>query len=325
MPKKKAAETVQTTLTLESDIGLIDFLGRVEEERLRSAGVHTVGDLLALSQQELEELVGENKAKMLIDLALQVAGGGIITAKELAERRRGIRRISTGVMALDELLGGGIETRAVTEIVGEFGSGKTQLCHQLAVMVQLPEDKGGLKSKAIYLDTENTFRPERIMQIAKARGLDPDQALNNIFYARIYNSEHLYAVMPKVRSLIREHGAALLIIDSIIAHFRAEYPGRENLAERQQKLNQLISALLRIADVYNVAVVVTNQVMAQPDAFVGNPLRPAGGNIIAHGATYRIWLRKTRENTRIARIFDSPYHPEGEVSFRITDEGVVDA
>ncbi|MGC9130518.1 MAG: DNA repair and recombination protein RadA, partial [Pyrobaculum sp.] len=213
---------------------------------------------------------------------------------------------------------------AVTEVVGEFGSGKTQLCHQLAVMVQLPEDRGGLGAKAIYIDTENTFRPERIMQIAKARGLDPDQALHNIFYARAYSSDHQMILVDQAKSIIKQHNVALLVVDSVIAHFRSEFPGRENLAERQQKLNKHVADLLRLADAYDVAVVITNQVMAQPDVFFGNPLRPAGGNILAHGATYRLWLRKSKENIRIAKIFDSPYHPEGEVSFRITEEGLVD-
>jgi DNA repair protein RadA len=228
------------------------------------------------------------------------------------------------VKALDSLLLGGVETGAVTEFVGEFGSGKTQLCHQLAVMVQLPEDRGGLGAKAVYIDTENTFRPERIAQIAKARGLDPGQALQNIFYARAYSSDHQMILVDHVRSIVRQHNVGLVIVDSLLAHFRAEFPGRENLAERQQKLGRHIADLLRLADAYGVAVVVTNQVMASPDAFVGNPLRPAGGNIVAHGSTYRVWLRKSKENVRIAKIFDSPYHPEGEASFRITAEGLVD-
>jgi DNA repair protein RadA len=191
-------------------------------------------------------------------------------------------------------------------------------------MVQLPEEKGGLNAKALYIDTEGTFRPERIMQIAKYRGLDPKEALKNILYARAYNSDHQMMIVDEAKKIIDKENIRLIIIDSLIAHFRAEYPGRENLAERQQKLNQHISQLLRIADIHNVAVVVTNQVIAQPDVFFGNPLKPAGGNVLAHGATYRIWLRKGKENIRIAKIFDSPMHPEREVTFRITENGCVD-
>jgi len=308
------------------DVEEVDGVGRIIGAKLREKGYYTVRDVAYASVKELAEIVGsEERAQQIVEAARKMLGlHSFISALEVYERRKKIRRISTGVRALDELLGGGIETKAMTEVVGEFGSGKTQLCHQLAVMVQLPEDRGGLGAKAIYIDTENTFRPERIMQIARARGLDPDQALNNIFYARAHSADHQMVLVEQAKSLIRQHNVALLVVDSVVAHFRAEFPGRENLAERQQKLNKHIADLLRLADAYDVAVVVTNQVMARPDVFFGNPLNPAGGNILAHGSTYRLWLRKSKENIRIAKIFDSPYHPEGEASFRITEGGLTD-
>lgn len=308
------------------DVEEIEGVGRVTAQKLREAGYNTVRDVAFASVKELADILGsEDRAKQIIASAQKLIGlSQFITAYELYEKRRGIRRISTGVKSLDELLGGGIETKAITELVGEFGSGKTQLCHQLSVMVQLPEDKGGLNAKALYVDTENTFRPERIMQMAKYRGLDPQEALRNILYSRAYNSDHQAMIIDESRKIIEKENIGIIIIDSLVAHFRSEYPGRENLAERQQKLNHHIAQLLRIADIYNIAVVVTNQVIAQPDVFFGNPLKPAGGNVIAHGATYRVWLRKGKENIRIAKIFDSPYHPEREVTFRITEEGVLD-
>jgi DNA repair protein RadA len=308
------------------DVEEIEGVGRVTAQKLREAGYLTARDVAFASVKELAEILGsEDRAKQIIMAAQKLIGlQPFITAYELYEKRRGIRRISTGVKSLDELLGGGIETKAITEVVGEFGSGKTQLCHQLSVMVQLPEDKGGLRAKALYIDTENTFRPERIMQIAKYRGLDPHEALKNILYARAYNSDHQMMIVEESRKIIEKENIGIILIDSLVTHFRSEYPGRENLAERQQKLNHHIAQLLRIADIYNVAVVVTNQVVAQPDVFFGNPLKPAGGNVVAHGATYRIWLRKGKENVRIAKIFDSPYHPEREVTFRITEDGLVD-
>jgi len=317
---------VTTRARPDADVEELEGIGRVIGAKLKEKGYYTVRDVAYASVKELAEIVGsEERAQQIVEAARKTLGlHSFISALEVYERRKKLRRISTGVRALDGLLGGGIETRAVTEVVGEFGSGKTQLCHQLAVMVQLPEDRGGLGAKAIYIDTENTFRPERVAQIARARGLDPGQALNNIFYARAHSADHQMVLVEQAKSLIRQHNVALLIVDSVMAHFRAEFPGRENLAERQQKLNKHIADLLRLADAYDVAVVVTNQVMAQPDVFFGNPLRPAGGNILAHGSTYRMWLRKSKENIRIAKIFDSPYHPEGEVSFRITEEGLVD-
>ena len=329
--KKKAdAEAAQVQAAVEVspdlDVEELEGVGKVTGAKLKEKGFYTVKDVAFASVKELAEIIGnEERALQIIEAARKMLGlHSFISALEVYERRKKIRRISTGVRSLDELLGGGIETRAVTEVVGEFGSGKTQLCHQLAVMVQLPEERGGLGAKAIYIDTENTFRPERIMQMARARGLDPDQALNNIFYARAYSSDHQMILVEHAKSIVKQHNVALIVVDSVIAHFRSEFPGRENLAERQQKLNKHVADLLRLADAYDVAVVITNQVMAQPDVFFGNPLRPAGGNILAHGATYRLWLRKSKENIRIAKIFDSPYHPEGEVSFRITEEGLVD-
>ncbi|MEM1923497.1 MAG: DNA repair and recombination protein RadA [Pyrobaculum sp.] len=326
--KKAEAEVAQAAVEVSPDIDVeeLEGVGRVTGAKLKEKGYFTVRDVALASVKELADIIGnEERAQQIIEAARKMLGlHSFISALELYERRKKIRRISTGVKALDELLGGGVETRAVTEVVGEFGSGKTQLCHQLAVMVQLPEERGGLNAKAIYIDTENTFRPERIMQIAKARGVDPDQVLHNIFYARAYSSDHQIILVEQAKSIIKQHGVALVVIDSVIAHFRSEFPGRENLAERQQKLNKHVADLLRLADAYDVAVVITNQVMAQPDVFFGNPLRPAGGNILAHGATYRLWLRKSKENIRIAKIFDSPYHPEGEVSFRITEEGLLD-
>ena len=308
------------------DVEEIEGVGRVTAQKLREAGYLTARDVAFASVKELAEVIGsEERAEQIIKAAQRLIGlKPFITALELFERRRNVKKISTGVKALDELLGGGIETRAITEFVGEFGAGKTQLCHQLAVMVQLPEEKGGLNGKALYIDTEGTFRPERIIQIAKYRGLDPKEALKNILYARAYNSDHQMMIVDEARKIIDKENIKLIIIDSLISHFRAEYPGRENLAERQQKLNQHISQLLRVADIHNLAVVVTNQVVAQPDVFFGNPLKPAGGNVLAHGATYRVWLRKSKENIRIAKIFDSPMHPEREITFRITEEGCVD-
>ena len=311
---------------LDLDVERIEGIGRIVGTKLRERGYYTVRDVAYASVKELAEVVdSEERAQQIVEEARKMLGlSGFITALKLYEQRLKAKRISTGVRALDQLLLGGVETRAITEIVGEYGSGKTQLCHQLAVMVQLPEDRGGLNAKAVYIDTEGTFRPERVAQIAKARGLDPNQALNNVFYAKALSTDHQMALVEYVKQLLKSENVKLIVVDSLIAHFRAEFPGRENLAERQQKLNKHIADLLRLADAYDVAVVVTNQVMAQPDVFFGNPLRPAGGNILAHGATYRLWLRKSKENVRIAKIFDSPYHPEGEASFRITEEGLVD-
>ncbi len=323
---KPPVVTVPQSQSQSYDVEEIEGVGRVTAQKLRESGYNTALDVAYAGVKDLADvLCSEDRARQIIAAAQRLVGlNNFVTALEVYERKRNVQYISTGVKALDELLGGGIETRAITELAGEFGSGKTNFCHQLSVMVQLPEDKGGLNGRALFIDTENTFRPERIVQIAKYRGLDPKEALKNIFYARAYNSDHQMLIVDEAKKIISKENIRLIIVDSLVAHFRSEYPGRENLAERQQKLNHHIAQLLKLADIYNVAVVVTNQVIAQPDMFFGNPLKPAGGNVIAHGATYRIWLRKGKENIRVARILDSPMHPESEATFKITEEGLID-
>jgi DNA repair protein RadA len=312
---------------VEFDLEDLEGVGRVTAQKLKQAGFATLKDIAYASSHELAAVLGsEERALSIIRAAQRMLSFGklFITAKEYYEERKNIAYISTGVKALDDMLEGGIETRAITELIGEFGAGKTQLCHQLAVMVQLPKEKGGLSAKALYIDAEGTFRPERIVSMARYRGLDPEQALENIIYARAYNSDHQMLLVDEAKRLIEEERVRVVLVDSLIAHFRAEYPGRENLAARQQKLNKHIMQLARLAAIYDVAVVVTNQVLAAPDVFFGNPLKPAGGNVMAHGCTYRIWLRKGKEGKRIARIIDSPKHAEKEAVFTIADEGVLD-
>ena len=305
----------------------LDGVGRITAQKLRAAGFYSVRDLAFASAHELAVVLGsEERAIAIIRAAQKLVNRGeeFITARALFEKRKNLEYISTGVRSLDDLLEGGVEVGSITELIGEFGAGKTQLCHQLAVMVQLPKEKGGLNARALYIDTEGTFRPERIIQIARAKQLDPEKTLENIIYARAYNSDHQMLLVDEAKKYIESQNIRLIIVDSLINHFRAEYPGRENLASRQQKLNRHISQLHRLASLYNLAVVVTNQVMSSPDIFFGNPMKPAGGNIMAHGCTYRIWLRKAKEGKRIARIIDSPKHAEKEVAFAITEDGVTD-
>ncbi len=301
-------------------------VGPTTAEKLRSAGYTTLEAIAVASPAELVEVaeIGEGTAIKIINAARDALEMSWITAKELLERRGEVGKITTGSKNLDELLGGGIETQAITEFYGKFGSGKTQICHQISVNVQLPPEKGGLNGAALYIDTENTFRPERIIQMAEGVGLNPDQALKNIYVARAYNSDHQMILVEKAREIVEEKNIRLIVVDSLTAHFRAEYVGRGALAERQQKLNKHIHALQHLADAYNLAVVVTNQVMARPDVLFGDPTEPVGGHVLAHAATYRVYLRKAKGPKRIARLVDSPHLPEGEVVFKITAKGIED-
>lgn len=301
-------------------------VGPATAEKLYAAGYTTLESIAVASPMELVEVagLGETQALKIISAAREALEMGWMTAEELLEKRSDIGKITTMSKNLDSLLGGGIETQAITEFYGKFGSGKTQICHQLAVDVQLPYDKGGLDGAALYIDTEGTFRPERAKSMAEAIGLDPHEALKRIYVARAYNSDHQMILVEKAQEIIVEKNIKLIIVDSLTAHFRAEYVGRGKLAERQQKLNRHIHTLQRLADAYNLAVVVTNQVMAKPDILFGDPTEPVGGHVIAHAATYRVYLRKGKGEKRIARLVDSPHLPEGEVVFTVKPEGIRD-
>uniref|UniRef100_A0A7C4JKQ8 DNA repair and recombination protein RadA n=1 Tax=Staphylothermus marinus TaxID=2280 RepID=A0A7C4JKQ8_STAMA len=200
----------------------------------------------------------------------------------------------------------------------------TQICHQLAVNVQLPPEKGGLSGRAVYVDTEGTFRWERIEAMARGVGLNVDEAMENIFYQRAYNSDHQISIIDDLFRFVPENNVKLVIVDSVTSHFRAEYPGREHLALRQQRLNAHLHQLVKLAEIYNIAVVVTNQVMARPDVFYGDPTQPIGGHVLAHTPGVRVQLRKARGNKRIARVVDAPHLPEGEAVFAILEDGIRD-
>ncbi|MEM0194026.1 MAG: DNA repair and recombination protein RadA, partial [Metallosphaera sp.] len=245
---------------------------------------------------------------------------------EIEQERASVKKITTGSQALDGLLGGGIETRTMTELFGEFGSGKTQICHQVSVNVQLPSEKGGLSGKALYIDTEGTFRTERIKAMASALGLEPKEVLQNIMSIRAINTDHQIAIVEELQDIIsKDNTIKLVVVDSITSHFRAEYSGRENLAVRQQKLNRHLHQLVRLAEIYDLAVIVTNQVMARPDMFYGDPTVAVGGHTLYHVPGIRVQIKKSRGNRRIARMVDAPHLPEGEVVFSITNTGIRDA
>jgi DNA repair protein RadA len=304
----------------------IPGVGPAIAQKLRSTGFHTIESVAVASSRELAETTGvsEERAKEFSKRAREMLNLRFLTAEELLQRRQNIERLTTGCKSLDDLLGGGVETQGVLELIGQYGVGKTQICHAACVFVQLPVENGGLEGSALYIDTEGTFRPERIMQIAQGREIPTDNILKNIIVARAFNSDHQILIVEKLDELIKEKNIKLVIVDSIISHFRAEYLGRESLPARQQRLNQHLHRLLRMAEVFNLPVIVTNQVVASPDAFFGPPTKPAGGHILAHLSTNRVFLRKGRKSTRIARIIDSPYLPEGECVFKITEKGVED-
>lgn len=333
MPKTEEGDdsesSKETIMNLEIDE--LEGIGPATKAKLNDIGIHTVLDLAVKSPSEVADAVGSdftraselcNKARSKL-VELKYFEDDFVSASKIYERRKSIERISTGTKSLDDLLAGGVESQAVTEFYGEYGSGKTQICHTLCVMVQSSKEQGGLAGKAVYIDTENTFRPERIAEIARARGFDPSGVLGGIIVAKAFNSSHQELILGELGAQVRNWGVKLVIVDSAVAHYRAEFLGRGTLSERQQRLNRFMHTLVRTAEVYNLAVVATNQVQSAPDTFFGDPTRATGGHVVAHTSTYRIYLRKSGKN-RVARMVDSPYHAERESVFVLNEKGIDD-
>ena len=303
-------------------------VGAATAEKLAEAGFDTLMAIAVATPSEVVHAsgVGENIARKIINTARDKMEMGFESGDDLLKKRENIGRISTGAKSVDILLGGGgIETGTITEMYGAFGSGKSAIAHTLAVNAILPKEQGGVEGSVVWIDTEMTFRPERIKQIAEARGLNSDEILKNIKSGRAFNSDHQMLMVDKIDELIKNGtNIKLVIVDSLMNHFRSEFTGRGQLSERQQKLNKHIHSLARLANSYDVAIYVTNQVMAKPDVFFGDPTEAIGGHIVAHGTGVRIYLRRGKKGTRVAKLIDSPSLPEGECAFRITEKGISD-
>ncbi|XP_061560795.1 DNA repair protein RAD51 homolog 1 isoform X2 [Phycodurus eques] len=319
--------TVETEIEEEENFGP-QPLCRLEQcgisasdiKKLEDAGFHTIEAVAYAPKKELLNIKGisEAKADKIIMEAAKLVPMGFTTASEFHQRRAEIIQISTG----------GIETGSITEMFGEFRTGKTQLCHTLAVTCQLPMDQGGGEGKAMYIDTEGTFRPERLLAVAERYGLVGSDVLDNVAYARAFNTDHQTQLLYQASAMMAESRYALLIVDSATALYRTDYSGRGELSARQGHLGRFLRMLLRLADEFGVAVVITNQVVAQVDGaamFSADPKKPIGGNILAHASTTRLYLRKGRGETRICKIYDSPCLPEAEAMFAINADGVGDA
>jgi DNA repair protein RadA len=312
-------------------------VGPSTAKKLEEAGYSTVMALAVASITDLAAVagMGEKTAAKLIQAAHDSMNITFETAASVLTRRLSVIRLTTSSEALDELFGGGIESSGITEFAGEYRTGKTQLAHQLCVNVFLPVEQGGFRKpgqpppRVIYIDTEGTFRPERIAHMISAYPeLDREEVLTSIQVARAYNSDHQIVLADQVFREGQDHSKgriALLVVDSLTSHFRAEYVGRGTLASRQQKLNKHIHSLLRIGEVLNIPVIVTNQVHAKPDMFFGDPNVPIGGHVVAHACTTRVYLRKGKGARRIIRILDSPVLPESESLFVISEAGIRDA
>ena len=328
----EAFEDIQKELKSKNDnddsikaVKSLPGVGDATLDKLIKAGFNSLEAIAYTPPSQVQDGtgIGEKTTAKLIKASMKQLGIGFKSAEDVWEVRKNIARITTGSDELDDILGGGIETGSLIEFYGEFRTGKTQIAHQLCVNVQLPRDDGGLEGNALYIDTEGTFRPERIIQMAEALELDYNRILKNIIFGRAYNSDHQVLLIKEAANIIKERNIKLIIVDSLIGHFRSEYIGRGTLANRQQTINSHLHDLLRLCDIYpDLAIVATNQVQSKPDTFYGNPLRPAGGNIVAHGSTIRIYLRKGKGEQRVAKMVDAPHLPESEAVFTITEGGI---
>ena len=312
----------------EKKITDLPGIGPGTAQKLEDAGIYDLMGLVVMSPKNLSDLAGlsEAVARKAIQAGRKMLDLGFMDGMEFSKKREDIINITTGSKNFDELLGGkGLESKSITEAFGAFGSGKTQVGSTLAVNVQFPIEKGGANGKCVFIDTEGTFRPSRIKQIAEKLGANPEKVLKNIFVARAFNSDHQILLLDKITEMIKNgEPIKLVIIDSLTAHFRAEFSGRGTLADRQQKLNKYMHQLTTLAAQHNLAIYVTNQVMSNPAQMFGDPTTPIGGNIIGHASTYRIYLRRGKKGSRVAKLIDSPNLPDSETIFYVTEAGVVD-
>lgn len=322
-------EIPQKKQEVSLDLTELPGIGKITAEKLIALGITDIKVLAFAPIGELGEILKnmDNASEMVISANMYLMESGVLekpftTALELYKSELNRERLSTQSKELDKVLGGGIERKSVTEFYGEFGSGKSQICFTLSVLAAQTKEKGGFDSGVLYIDTENTFSPERLDEICKERGLDPDFTLGRIMKLKASAAPLLIWYINRLPEIIKKHPVKLIVIDSIIALHRAEMRGRGTLADKQQQLSGLMHQLVKVADLYDVAVVITNQVVASPDPFTA-AIRATGGNVISHGSTHRIYLRKSGKHT-VAKMVDSPRYPAIEGSIDLVPSGIED-
>jgi len=324
-----AAEEEGSTVVPVSKLeGLVKGVTAGDIKKLIENGYHTAESVAYTAKKHLASIKGfsDEKADKLIEAASKFVPMSFQTATHLNKLREDLIKIPTGSREIDRLLEGGIETGSLTELFGEFRTGKTQLCHTLCVTCQLGVAKNGGEGKALYIDTEGTFRPERLVPIAERYELNPDDVLANVACARAYNVDHQSQLLMQASAMMSESRFSLIVVDSATSLYRTDFVGRGELANRQMHLARFLRSLQRLADEHGCAVVMTNQVVATVDASTpfGPSLKPVGGNIMAHASATRLFLRKGKGDQRICKVYDSPCLAEGEAIFIITNDGISD-
>lgn len=337
----------------KDDLTELSNVGPATEDKLIEAGYERYQDIALASVGDLTtEGIGDSSAQKIINSARDNTDvGGFQTGNEALEERSNIGKITSGHQEIDEILSGGFEESAITELFGEHKTGKSQFTHQLCVNVQLPPEFGGTGKSAVYIDTEDSYRPERIVEMV--RGLDDEvlqacmdrdgidgtpsdgdamEELEDKFLSRVYSSSAINTNMQMmlvqeaedIAKKLRDSDfpVGLLVVDSVIGHFRAEYSGRGELADRQQKLTRHMDDLTTFSTTYDASVVLANQVLANPDQFFGDPMKAAGGNVITHRSTFRVKLRQGKKEKRVFMLEDAPNLPDGQTPYVVTEDGI---
>lgn len=313
-------------------------IGDGTEKKLAEKGIVDVSQLMIYSPSKVAEMLGQTnddvhklfkKARDALEKQ-SIIGKMFQTGIEKNEFDKNREQISTGSKALDKLFGGGIEVGETTEVYGEYGCGKSQLCHMMMCRMMLSKEKGGLATKdnpdpkGIWIDTENTFIADRIISISKSIGLDPDRVLKNIIVANALNSVDQQIILEQVSTmLVDDKTVRMIVIDSAMGLFRGDYTGRDNLSERQKFLGRFLLLASNIASFYGLAMIWTNQVMISPGVFYGDPVQAIGGTIMAHKSTHRVYFKRSGVK-RIGKMVDSPRYAQTEVSFGLNESGLVD-
>ena len=317
----------------------IEGIGQTVADKLAAIGITEVEELATTDLKTLVAAgISEGRAKTYIDKALGFKVRNLMfkTGKQAMESRKRVRKLTTNVPDIDALLGGGIETSSITEFYGEFGAGKSQMVHQLAVNVMLPLEKGGLEGSVVWIDSERTFRPEsRFTEMVKGAErihgvkLDVDACIDRLLVATPMNVEEQIRTVDEAFEMARNHArdgnppVKMIIVDSLTSNFRAEFSGREQLPERQQTLLRHMNTLYKFAEEFNAVAIVTNQVQSNPAQFFGDPTKPIGGNIVGHTSKTRCYIRKSKAGSRVFKLVDSPDRPDGEAPFYIWTDGIV--
>lgn len=296
--------------------------------KLEQAGFGTVEAIARAPLKKIKAVHGLNElvAVEVKESSIKLCRTGIRKATEYEASQQLRSKLTTGCKEFDQILQGGLEVGRITEVFGSSDTGKTQLCHTLAISCQLPVSSGGLDGRCLYLDTAVTFRPERLRAIAARFDLSPDEALGKVDFARAHSTDHLLELLDDAVDLMMKEKFSLLIVDPATTLYRAEFTGRGVLAVRQQHMGQLLCKLQKLADDFKIVVVITNHVVANVDNLLsGGPKdKPGGGNVIAHASQTRLKLRKGARGRRICEVFNSALVPHSECLFTIGKGGFMD-